>query len=113
MAEANIYREQLQVPGDRVISALDNMSWEEATAQAQEIGQYIGIAKTNSLHQRLGTDHAVATLADNGLYTFIDGKYHDIPALHVKGKMLLERYAGQKRAAQSAVHTRSTEQRHD
>lgn len=79
MAEANIYREQLQVPGDRVISALDNMSWEEATAQAQEIGQYIGIAKTNSLHQRLGTDHAVATLADNGLYTFIDGKYHDIP----------------------------------
>ncbi|MDB5175678.1 MAG: orotidine 5-phosphate decarboxylase [Candidatus Saccharibacteria bacterium] len=76
---ANIYREQLVVPGDRVISALDNMSWEAATAQVNEIGDFIGMGKTNALHQRLGTDHAVDTLAENGLYTMLDGKYHDIP----------------------------------
>lgn len=78
MAE-NLYREQLEAPGDRVISALDDMTWDEAIAQAQEIGPYIGMAKTNSLHQRLGSDHSVATLAANGLYTMHDGKYHDIP----------------------------------
>lgn len=76
---ANVYREQLDAPGDRVISAFDKMSWEEAEQQAQEIGQYIGYAKSNSLHQRKGTDGAVATFGENGLYTFVDGKYHDIP----------------------------------
>jgi orotidine-5'-phosphate decarboxylase len=76
---SNIYREQLSEPGDRVISALDNMSWEAAIAQVSEIGAHIGMGKTNSLHQRLGTDNAVATLADNGLYTMLDGKFHDIP----------------------------------
>lgn len=75
----NVYREQLVEPGDRVISAFDNMTWQAANSQAQEIGPHIGLAKTNSLHQRLGTDHAVTTLAEHGLYTFIDGKYHDIP----------------------------------
>lgn len=76
----NIYRAQLVTPGDRVISAFDNMSWQAAEDQAREIGPHIGYAKTNSLHQRLGTDHAVDTIGAHGLYTFIDGKYHDIPA---------------------------------
>jgi orotidine-5'-phosphate decarboxylase len=76
---ANVYREQLLVPGDRVISALDNMSWTEAIDQVSEIGAHIGMGKTNSLHQRLGANYAVGTLAENGLYTMLDGKYHDIP----------------------------------
>ena len=75
----NIYRDQLVEPGDRVISAFDNMPWDVASEQAREIGPYIGYAKTNSLHQRMGTDHAVAVNAESGLYTFVDGKYHDIP----------------------------------
>lgn len=53
---ANVYREQLVEPGDRVISALDNMTWDEAIAQVDEMGQHIGMGKTNSLHQRLGAD---------------------------------------------------------
>lgn len=32
-----------------------------------------------SLHQRIGTDFAVRTLGEYGLYTMLDGKYHDIP----------------------------------
>lgn len=75
----NIYREQLDQPGDRVISALDNMSWDEAIAQVNEIGAHIGMGKTNSLHQRVGADFAVSTLGENGLYTMLDAKYHDIP----------------------------------
>ncbi len=75
----NVYRSQLVEPGDRVISALDNMPWVEAIDQIGEIGSHIGMGKTNSLHQRLGSDYAVATLAENGLYTMLDGKYHDIP----------------------------------
>lgn len=75
----NVYREQLVEPGDRVIAALDNMGWDEAITQVTEIGAYIGMGKTNSLHQRLGSDHAVGTLAENGLYTMLDGKFHDIP----------------------------------
>ncbi len=78
MAE-NLYRNQLLIPGDRVISAFDNMSWGEAVMQAEEIGPHIGFVKSNSLHQREGTDDAVDTFAALGLLTFIDGKYHDIP----------------------------------
>ena len=77
--QENIYRAQLEVPGDRVISAFDNMTWHAAAAQAEEIGPHIGYAKTNALHQRKGTDHAVQTVADYGLLDFVDGKYHDIP----------------------------------
>lgn len=76
---ANVYREHLVLPGDRVISAFDNMAWNEAISQAGEIGPYIGMAKTNSLSVRDGADHAVSTMAENGLYTMLDSKFHDIP----------------------------------
>lgn len=75
----NVYRDQLITPGDRVISALDNMTWEEAFAQMGEIGEFIGMGKTNSLHKRRGSDYAVNALAENGLYTMLDDKCHDIP----------------------------------
>ncbi len=99
MAE-NIYRAQLVVPGDRVISAFDNMSWAEAEAQAQEIGPHIGYAKTNALHLRKGTDHAVNTLADHGLLDFVDEKFHDIPET-VEGSL---REVTQSGAALVTVH---------
>lgn len=76
---ANDFRERLVVPGDRVISALDNMSWEQAISQVEEIGSHIGMAKSNSLHQRKGANFAVSTFAENGLLTMLDSKYHDIP----------------------------------
>lgn len=72
-------REALQRPGDRVISAFDDMTWGVALDQAAEIGPHIGVAKTNSLHQRAGVDVAVERFGQKGLHTFIDGKYHDIP----------------------------------
>ncbi len=79
MSVENIYRAQLARPGDRIITALDGMDWTQAEAQAEEIGEVVGLAKTNALHQRLGSDHAVRTLADHGLLTMLDSKYHDIP----------------------------------
>ena len=75
----NAFRAQLMEAGDSVISALDDMSWDEAIAQVSEIGEHIGMAKTNSLHQRRGADYAVSTLAENGLFTMLDCKYHDVP----------------------------------
>jgi orotidine-5'-phosphate decarboxylase len=78
MAE-NLYRSQLINPSDRVIEALDDMGWDEAEAQMQETGGLVGMSKSNSLHQRLGVDHAVDIMDSYGSAAMIDGKFHDTP----------------------------------
>ena len=75
----NDYRSSIEIPSDRVIVALDKMNWDEAAQVMSEIKEYIGMAKANSIAQRQGWDHAVATIGSFGVATMADPKFHDIP----------------------------------
>lgn len=75
----NAGRDDIQAPSDRVIVALDNMTWDKATAIIEETAPYTGMAKANSLAQRFGWEHAIQTIASLGVLTMADTKFHDIP----------------------------------
>jgi orotidine-5'-phosphate decarboxylase len=79
MAAENVYRDLIQNPSDRVIIALDDMSWTQAADLMLEVEGFVGMGKINSLAQRKGWDHATETLGRLGAMTMADEKYHDIP----------------------------------
>jgi orotidine-5'-phosphate decarboxylase len=76
---ANEYRATIEAPSDRVIVALDNMNWQVASDVMEEVGQYVGLGKANSLAQRFGWENAVQTISALGAATMADTKFHDIP----------------------------------
>lgn len=78
MAE-NPYREAIETPSDRIIVALDNMSWDTANDVMDDVRQYVGMGKANSIAQTLGWDHAVERIGAFGMQTMADTKFHDIP----------------------------------
>jgi orotidine-5'-phosphate decarboxylase len=83
----NIYRNTIEQPSDRVIVALDNMDWQQAGLVMSEVGEYVGLAKANSLAQIEGWQYTVGQIATFGAKTMADAKFHDIPEtvrLHVK-----------------------------
>lgn len=73
------FREQLVLPKDRIIVAYDGLTWPEVIEVANEIGGETGFGKTNSANVRAGADYAVRTLAEAGMHTMLDYKFHDIP----------------------------------
>lgn len=73
------YREQIQTASDRIIVALDNMTWPVATEVLDEVGRNIGIGKANSIAQKRGWENAVNTIGHFGVHTMADAKFHDIP----------------------------------
>ena len=75
----NVYREAIEAPSDRIIVALDDMTWGEATQVIYETKEFIGLGKANSLAQRNGWKPAVDGLQDAGVRTMADTKFHDIP----------------------------------
>lgn len=84
---SNIYRESISRPSDRVILALDNMSWGDVAEILPETEGLIGMGKINSLSQKEGWAHAIHFLDRYGFRTMADPKYHDIPKtveLHVQ-----------------------------
>jgi orotidine-5'-phosphate decarboxylase len=83
----NPFREMIEQPSDRVIVALDNMTWDQAEGLMSQVDGQVGMGKINSLAQRKGWEHAINTLTKAGSLTMADAKFHDIPAtvgLHVK-----------------------------
>ena len=76
---AEVFRQTIQQPSDRVIVALDRMNWEQASTVMGEVGPYVGMGKANALAQKKGWEHAVNTIAALGAYTMADAKYKDIP----------------------------------
>ncbi|MDL2363000.1 MAG: orotidine-5'-phosphate decarboxylase [Patescibacteria group bacterium] len=76
---SEVYRNTIQQPSDRVIVALDKMNWEQAGEVMSEVGEHVGMAKANSIAQKLGWIHAVEKIASFGAATMADAKYHDIP----------------------------------
>lgn len=76
---ANEYRETINQPSDRVIVALDNMTWGVAQELMGEVGSYVGMAKANSIAQKQGWQHAIDTIDGFELATMADPKFHDIP----------------------------------
>jgi orotidine-5'-phosphate decarboxylase len=77
---AEIFRQTIEQPSDRVIVALDNMDWTEANDVMGEVGHYVGLAKANALADQLGWEHAVTEISVNGLHTMADPKYKDVPS---------------------------------
>lgn len=78
MAE-NVYRELIEDPSDRVIVALDDMTWDRAVSVMRETHLLVGMGKINSLAQNDGWQHATNLLADLGSLTMADEKFHDTP----------------------------------
>ncbi len=76
---ASEYRSIIQQPSDRVIVALDNMNWAEATSVMSEVGPNVGMAKVNSLAVKRGWEYTVNMLDKLGALTMADPKFHDIP----------------------------------
>lgn len=76
---AEIIRNQITNPGDRIIVAYDGLVWSDIIETANEVGQYTGYGKTNSAHVRTGADFTVDSLAKAGMFTMLDSKFHDIP----------------------------------
>jgi orotidine-5'-phosphate decarboxylase len=76
---AEVIKQSIEKPSDRVIVALDNMNWEQAGEVMEEVGPYVGIAKANSLAQKNGWKHAISQIANFGSSTMADTKFHDIP----------------------------------
>jgi len=64
-------------PRERIIIALDDMTWEEAGALLEEVGPHVGMAKANAMADRPGWDFAVAVADQYGMGLMADGKYHD------------------------------------
>ena len=65
-------------PHHRVVAALDQETWNEAVEAFRCIGDYVGLAKVNSVADRIGLDRAVRTIYGMGALTMVDYKYHDI-----------------------------------
>lgn len=78
MAE-NVYRNLIEKPGDEVIVALDNMSWQEAAQVMSDVSDHVGLGKINSLGLKGGWQHSVEVLSALGVSTMADPKLHDIP----------------------------------
>lgn len=76
---ANEYRSTIEQSEDRIIVALDKMTWDMASEIMGEVGPYVGMAKANSIAQRYGWEHAVNTIGSLGAATMADTKFHDIP----------------------------------
>ncbi len=76
---ADIFRNELIVPTDRIIVAYDGMNWPQIMETAEAVGPVSGLGKTNSAHVRPGADFAVEQLASVGQFTMLDSKFHDIP----------------------------------
>ncbi|HSX18132.1 MAG TPA: orotidine-5'-phosphate decarboxylase [Candidatus Saccharimonadales bacterium] len=76
---AEAYRAEIRIPSDRIIVALDNMDWTQASETMDKVGRYVGMGKANSIAQKLGWLHAVDRLAHLGVRTMADAKFHDIP----------------------------------
>ena len=75
----NIYRDAIEKPRDRVIVALDNMTWRQAQITMTDAGENVGMGKANALAQKQGWLHAVSNIMDFGARTMADAKFHDIP----------------------------------
>ncbi|TXG77808.1 orotidine-5'-phosphate decarboxylase [Patescibacteria group bacterium] len=76
---ANEYRSTIEQPSDRIIVALDKMTWHVASEVMGEVGPHVGMAKANSIAQRHGWEPAVRTIESLGAATMADTKFHDIP----------------------------------
>lgn len=50
---ASAYLETIKQPSDRVIVAIDNMTWDTAHEIMAEVSPYLGMAKANSIAQEL------------------------------------------------------------
>jgi len=78
MSVSNPFRVSIEKPVDRVIVALDNMNWQQADEVVSEVQDFVGMAKANSIAQKLGWLHAVNHLSTLGIKTMADAKYHDV-----------------------------------
>lgn len=63
---------------DRIILALDVDSAEKANSLVEELHEYVGVYKINSLFNEEGPS-IVKSIQENGGKVFLDLKYHDIP----------------------------------
>lgn len=77
---AEIFRQSIEKPSDRVIVALDGMTWGQAIETICEVSPYVGMGKANSIAQKVGWQYSVDTLAYCGVGTMLDQKYKDIPS---------------------------------
>lgn len=77
---AEIFRQSIEIPSDRVIVALDNLTWDQATEVMKEVGPHVGMGKGNSIAQKKGWEHAVNNISECGAETMLDQKYKDIPS---------------------------------
>jgi len=75
---ADLSLNKILLPHERIIAALDQQSWDEAVNCAKEIKDVVGIAKVNSVAERIGLDRAMEVLNALGLVTMIDYKLNDI-----------------------------------
>lgn len=73
------YRQTIETPSDRVIVALDNMPWDEASDILADVGPHVGMGKANAIAQIDGWRHAVQSIGAYDLQTMADPKFHDIP----------------------------------
>lgn len=78
MAE-NVYRQTIEAPSDRIIVALDNMNWDQAVATMDQVAEFVGMGKANSIAKKYGWEHAANRLAAIGSFLMADDKTHDIP----------------------------------
>ncbi len=70
--------EEITQPHERIIAALDYDYWAEAYESLVEYATVIGLAKVNSVADRMGLDQAVSGIGHVGALTMIDYKFHDI-----------------------------------
>jgi orotidine-5'-phosphate decarboxylase len=78
---AEAFRQTLEQPNERIIIALDNMDWQQAETVMGEVSRFVGLAKANSIAQRLGWQHAVDAVGEKlGAFIMADAKYKDVPS---------------------------------
>lgn len=76
---AELIREDIQLPSDRVIVALDKMGFAQAEALLEQVYEHVGMAKGNSIAVRKGWDYTVERFLAHDVETMADPKFHDIP----------------------------------
>lgn len=74
---ANVFREAIKEPRDRLILGLDDMNWEEAYRFIEDTLPYISTAKVNSLADKRGYEPAIQSINELGMYAIADMKRYD------------------------------------
>lgn len=69
---------EIEAPHERIIAALDYDTWEEAEDNLAEYADMIGLAKVNSIADRMGMDAVVDRAGSLGVLVMADYKLNDI-----------------------------------